>query len=262
VIIDFHAHIRDGHGEPEALIEAMDRDGVDKMVLHPIIPTVEGVGSSSNEFVASVIQRFPDRFLGFACVQPTEQNAPAELERLVTTYGFRGLKLHPPIQQFDLRNPAIYPTLRKAEELGLPVLIHTGPLFVPSARISFGDPEAVDDLGFAFPNLVMIAAHADPLGVHPYIAGKHKNVYTDTAVVFDRIARLIPGAGEDMLEWMKIGVQAPHEKLLFGSDANPKNTRRMSSVLETIKSMKIDETAKQAILGGNAARLLRLQESS
>jgi predicted TIM-barrel fold metal-dependent hydrolase len=127
MIIDFHAHIRKDHGRPEDLIATMDESGVDKMVLHPIVPTVEGVGSSSNEFVAEVIQRFPDRFIGFACVQPTDQGAPAELERLVQAYGFRGLKLHPPIQQFDLRNPAIVPTLRVAERLRLPVLIHTGP---------------------------------------------------------------------------------------------------------------------------------------
>jgi predicted TIM-barrel fold metal-dependent hydrolase len=105
----------------------------------------------------------------------------------------------------------------------------------------------------------MIAAHADPLGLQPVLAGKHANVYTDTAVVFDRVARLIPGAGEDMLEWMAIGGQPAHTKLLFGSDANPRNTQRLTRVLETISAMRIDESAKQAILGGNAQKLLKLE---
>lgn len=256
MIIDFHAHARRGHGDPVAMINAMDENGVDLTVLHPIVPTVAGVGESSNEYIAEVVAKHPDRFQGFACVQPLLESAPEELEHLVKTYGFKGLKLHPPIQQFELTNSAIYPTLRKAEQLGLPVLIHTGPIFPRGARLSYGDPLPVDDLAYIFPDLVMIAAHADPFGHQPVIAGRHPNVYTDTAVVFTRFAKLIPGSGEDMLEWMSIGGQPGHTKLLFGTDANPNNTKRLTDTIAAIRRMDIEDEAKEAILGGTARKLL------
>lgn len=256
MIIDFHGHARRDHGDPARLIEEMDRLGVDLMVLHPIVPTVAGVGESSNEFIAEVVAKYPDRFVAFACVQPLLEDAPNELERLVKTYGFRGLKLHPPIQQFSLANNAIIPTFRKADELGLPVLIHTGPIFVRGARLAFGDPLPADDLAIIFPNLRMILAHADPFGDQPVIAGRHPNVYTDTAVVFPRFTNLIPGVGEDMLDWISIGGRPGHEKLIFGSDANPKNTTRLAVTLESIKRLEIEDDAREMILGGTAKHLL------
>lgn len=258
MIIDFHAHARLGQGDPQDLIDAMDQHGVDMTVLLPIVPTVRGVGESSNEFIADLVANYPQRFLGFACVQPLREDAPEELERLVKTYGFRGLKLHPPIQQFDLRNTAIYPTLRQAEQLRLPVLIHTGPIFPAGARLAYGDPMPADDLALAFPDLDIILAHADPFGLQPTIAGRHPRVYVDTAVVFTRFARLIPGVGEDMLNWMSIGGYSGHTKLIFGSDASPTNTLRLSQTIEAIKAMAIPPEQRQAILGDNAKRLLRI----
>ncbi len=258
MIIDFHAHARRDQGDPANLINAMDENGVDLMVLHPIVPTAAGVGESSNEFIAELVARYPDRFAAFACVQPLEESAPEELKRLVETYGFKGLKLHPPIQQFELSNSAIYPTLRMAEQLELPVLIHTGPIFPRGARLAYGDPLPADDLAYIFPDLDIIIAHADPFGHQPTIAGRHPRVYTDTAVVFTRFARLIPGVGEDMLDWMSIGGQPGYTKLLFGTDANPRNTLRLSQTIDAIKAMDIDDEQKAAILGGTAQKLLRL----
>lgn len=258
MIIDFHAHARRGRGDPRDLIHAMDEVGVDITVIHPIVPTTPGVGESSNEFVAELVARHPGRFLGFACVEPLRDSAPDDLERLVTDLGLKGLKLHPPLQHFSLADSRIHPTLRRAEELQIPVLIHTGPLFVREANLAFGDPMPVDELARIFPDLRIILAHVDPFGLQPYLAGSHPNVYTDTAVVYPRYARLIPGVGEDLLSWMGMAGIPGHTKLLFGTDVNPTNLPRLKDTIAAIRRLEIEDEEKAAILGGNAAKLLKL----
>src|SRR5262245_22985811 len=54
-----------------------------------------------NDYVAGVVEKYPDRFIGFASVDPWKgQAALKELERAVKELGLRGLKLHPTSQAF------------------------------------------------------------------------------------------------------------------------------------------------------------------
>ena len=64
---------------------------------------------------------------GFASVDPHKgEQAVDELERAVSELGLKGLKLHPIHQAFFPSDDAFRPLFDKCEELGVPVLIHSG----------------------------------------------------------------------------------------------------------------------------------------
>jgi predicted TIM-barrel fold metal-dependent hydrolase len=102
-----------------------------------------------NDSVVKVVAQHPDRFYGWMFLNPTA-GVPVldELERLRQVRGMIGIKLHP--HWHDYRTELLEPLLTRAEELGLPVLIHLG--FGPR-----GDFRAICA---RHPRLTVISAHA------------------------------------------------------------------------------------------------------
>lgn len=256
MIIDVHTHARRGRGTLEEFIATMDACGIDLAGLAAIVPTAPELGESGNEFIYECVARYPDRLFGWCSVVPYEPNAPRELERCIRELGFKGLKLHPPIQGFAPNDPRIFPTIRKAIELDVPILFHTGPVYIQQARLRHGDPVDFDDLALTFPEAKIILAHGDPLGVQPVIAGKHPNVYLDTSFTFTRLARLIPGLGEEVLLRRTTGISQLADKMLLGSDAAPTFLERFRESVEAVRGLKVPEEVRRKVLGENAARLL------
>ena len=68
-----------------------------------------------------------DIMIAFASIDPMRGAAAVEeAKRLVASGGIRGLKLHPPLQQFFPNDRAAYPLYEVFADAGLPVLFHTG----------------------------------------------------------------------------------------------------------------------------------------
>lgn len=251
MVIDFHTHIQPGTDVPHFLSE-MDKEGIQLSVVLALGQDQEEL-EASNRLIAGLVEKHPSRLTGFASVTPTRKNAVKEFEELVRNHGFRGLKLHPPIQHFSIDDPRVSPLMEKCAELDLPVLFHTGGVFLREGIIRYGDPLLIDELAIRHPNTTMIIAHGNPFGPDPYIAGKHPNVYLDTTLTFAQIARLIPRIGPEMLDWMR-----SDEKVLYGSDANPNRAWRFKYNLDPIREMDVSEETRAKILGGTAMKLLKL----
>ena len=78
-----------------------------------------------NEYVAEIVGQKPDLFIGFASVDPNMgQEAADDLAYAYHELGLRGVKLAPCYQMFDPTDPVVFPTYAKAQELGMPILIH------------------------------------------------------------------------------------------------------------------------------------------
>jgi predicted TIM-barrel fold metal-dependent hydrolase len=259
MIVDVHTHARRGNGMLSEFIAEMDRCGIDKAGVAAIEPeSPESGGDSSSEYIYECVQQYPDRLFGWCSIVPYELNAPARLERYIREMGFKGLKLHPPIQGFAPSDPRIFPLIRKAIELDVPILIHTGPIYIQNARTRYGEPIEIDELALAFPEAKIIMAHGQPLGAHPAIVGKHPNVYMDTSIHFSTIVRFVPGLVESIIMRPTSGMTKVYEKVLLGSDAAPNFLERFRDNLEPVKGMTLPEDVKRGILGGNAVKLLKL----
>ena len=259
MIIDFHTHYSEGQGPIEGMLAAMDEQGVGMAVVSAVVTPGGDNGLAANDFVYRAVQAFSSRLAGLACVVPYASDAAELLGHYVDNLGFRGLKLHPSMQEFYPSDQRIYPLIEKAIELDVPVLIHTGAVPIPGTRSRYDDPLEVDDLALVYPAAKLVIAHGDPFGPAPAIAGKHPNVYMDTTTTFARFCKLIPGLGEDTLKFMGlVSGESGSSKVLFGTDANPAKPFRIEENLAPLQALDIPHEEKNQILGGNAARLLKL----
>ena len=94
-IIDFHVHIKGGdiyrtETKAEEIIRIMDRAGIEKSVVFSICIDV----SEGNLLTYKEVKKFPERLIGFATGMPAfNKNVLSEIERSISEYGFRGIKL-------------------------------------------------------------------------------------------------------------------------------------------------------------------------
>jgi len=91
---------------------------------------------------------------------------------------FKGIKLHPRAQHFDLTYSRVMKIYEKAEENSLAVLIHTG--------IGLGNiVEKMEKIAKTFPKLNIILGHSAFVDIEEAIKRlkKYNNVYFDTSTI-------------------------------------------------------------------------------
>lgn len=230
---------------PDLLVKMLHTNGVDYgIVLTEISPITTGI--ITNEAVLEFC-RGHEALIPFANINPfMVANAAEELERCVLEMGFKGLKLYPTYQGFYANDNMVYPLYAKAQELDIPVMIHTGSSIFKGARLKYGDPLWVDDVAEDFPDLVLIQAHSGRgfwYGRAFLLARLHRNVHME-------IAGLPP---KKLLEYFP-DLERNADKIIFGSDWP--GLPSIQANIEAVRSLPISEETKAMILGGNVARIL------
>ena len=149
-------------GRVETLISDMDEAGIDKSVALPldlgIICQEEPEISiwRTHEYIAEAQRRYPDRIIGFAGIDPRRKDAIELLEKGVTEWGLRGVKLWP--SDFYINDERFEPFMKKINDLEVPILTHTGTDPLPY-HIRYGNPVDLLDLVAKYPKMKVIAAH-------------------------------------------------------------------------------------------------------
>lgn len=238
----------DRYKSPRAMAQLLEENGVDfGVILAEYSPTTVGV--FTNDFVAQLCQGY-DSLMPFASVNPHTMPHPAkELERAVRELGCRGLKLYPPYQYYYPSDSIMYPVYEVAQELGIPVVFHTGTSVFKGSRIKYGNPLLLDDIVVDFPNLAIVMAHSGRSIWYReafQLARLHKNVYME-----------ISGLPPQRLLTYFPDLELLADKVIFGSDwpAMP----GIKKNIDTIRSLPLKEETITKILGGNAAKLLKIQ---
>ncbi len=235
------------YSDPGRFEELLAEQGVDCACVLAALNQLTA-GLCTNERVRDFC-RGRARLIPFCDVNPFVFTRPAdELKRLVTEEGFRGLKLYPTYQQYFLNDSRMYPVYRTAQDLGIPVLIHTGSSVFRGTRLKYGDPLHLDDVAVDFPDLKIVMAHSGrPLWYDRalFLSRLHKNVYME-------ISGLPPS--KLLVYFPELGRNA--DKVIFGSDwpGMPHIKRNMDAVA----ALPLPPGAAEKILGGNAARVLGL----
>lgn len=235
----------------EGFVKQLDQAHIDKVVL--VAPAVKNIPVRPvNEAVATLLRAYPDRFIGFAAFDPnTGPEAVGEIEYAIDELGFSGIKVVPSVVELDINDKKFYPCYGKAQELGVPALIHTGSVIIKGVRVKHSHPLMVDDVAFDFPELKIICAH---LGGWQYLDAismvvHHQNVFADLSFwpLHPLYGDLIPW---DLLE------SAVADKILLGSDYPAGQTPREAA--EAVNRLPVSQDFKERILGNNAAVLLGL----
>ena len=121
----------------------------------------------SNDAVIEFAAKNADIAMAFVSLNPHRgKDAVAEARRLIAAGGVRGLKLHPPLQQFSPDDRMAYALYEVFAEARLPVLFHTGHSGIGTGmpggggiRLKYGNPMPIDDVAVDFPEMPIILAH-------------------------------------------------------------------------------------------------------
>ena len=156
---------RDAGRDPAALADYYRSRNM-ACVVFTVDETHSGTVRLSNDAVLEFAARNADVAIPFASIDPHRGPAGVSEARRLVAAGVRGLKLHPPGQQFFANDRIAYPLYEVFAEAKLPVIFHTGHSgFGAGARggggvrLKYGDPMPIDDVAVDFPDLPIVMAH-------------------------------------------------------------------------------------------------------
>lgn len=137
--------------------EYLKSQGVDYAVgLAEISPITTGI--IGNEEVIEICKQ-NKRLIPGGNINPyMVRNIRDEVKRL-QKMGIRVIKLYPTYQYFYPNESFLYPLYESAQELDIPIMVHTGSSVFKGARIKYGDPIYLDDIAVDFPDLKILLVH-------------------------------------------------------------------------------------------------------
>ena len=202
-ICDAHVHLGEsGPWQPymkptifiEELIELFNQFNVERAVVFPN-PNVGDKYPKTNDYIAECVKGSPDRLVGFGRVDPRrEKDAIKELTRIKEGLGLSGLKLHPMVECFRPDHPFFDDFFKKVNELGMPILFHTGE--------GFSSPGLALKIAKKYPNLTIILGHLREGCINAL--KQSENVYVETSATLP--------------EFVELSVDVDEDRVLFGSD--------------------------------------------
>ena len=261
-------------------IDAMDRAGVDKAVLH-IGVWLDWIDIKMARFIndtmAEIAAQYPDRIIPLAHVPPLDTEGQKELTRAVLELGFKGVGITSHISGTLLDDNRLAPFYKTVSDLDIPIFVH------PAAEISLPHPHGMEQFDLSrsfgrafdttiniarlilsgtfdhFPNIRFVFSHLggaffalknrlksaqldrDPAGL---LEKYHERIFVDTAPPFwspEEIRFAVKMMGEG--------------QIVLGSDF-PRFPRLEDAVM-TVINAKTNAQIKKKLLGENASKLFR-----
>lgn len=215
------------------LIKNMDKYNVN-MALLMTMPHFSGV----NDYVAELVKKYPDRFLGCAMVNPrTDEEGVMELERCFKELNLKAVKMLTTLADFPINSEAMHPFMEVTRKYKKPFAFHVDP-WDPRCN-----PFTAGELADSFPDVTIIMCHGARLESIS-VAKKHDNVILETAESpqSHEIEKCVKAIGP--------------ERIIYGSDGFGEF---IEIALAKINVLKIPEEEKKLILGLNSARIFGVE---
>ncbi len=260
-----HAHVFPEKIKPEGTIdklkELLDECGIDKCVCFaPFHDRFEDIRNpvNPNKWLAEELKNQPDLY-GFGVVDFTADNLRDEVDK-IADLGFKGIKMHPPYQEFDIDGENAFKVYERAEELGLFISFHCG---MHWHRLKGVRPILYDEVGWYFKNLRFSLEHLG--GFHFYNEalavmcnnsrmGIQPRVFAGWTSVSDR-----NGLSEWTLTNQQLETiinQTGEQSSIFGLDFPYKKADYIKYEIERYNSLNISDTAKQNLFGDTLKMVL------
>lgn len=180
-----------------------------------------------------------------------EHTMTAEILDKVNKQGAKGIKLHPAVQRFFPNDRRLWPAYQTAQQLGLPIICHSGTFLTP---FQYAQPKNFDEVLASFPNLTLVMAH---LGMSFFdetvsLARTYPNLQFDCSGIISHDEAEEGLSDAELIALIKeIGV----ERVMFGSDFpwfDP------ASAVERLIRLDFSEQEKRLLLAENALRIYKL----
>lgn len=242
-IVDSHSHLGpcrvfDLKHEETDLISQMDRHGIDVSLVQPFpgAPSPAAV----HDRIASLAHNNPGRIFGIASLNPHQDRDAyfGELSRCVSDLGFVGIKMHTIGHALNPSGADGTMVFESARELGIPVMVHTGP------GIPFAAPSSLVAQLKRFPKVPVVMAH----GGYSIFAGEAIAV----ASMFPQVSLEISGSGLLNVRGMVNSLGA--NRVMFGADLFP----NVPVMLSLVRSLELPKDDEAMLLGGTASQVFEL----
>jgi len=231
-------------------IKLMDEFGINKAVIVSFnIKTAYGIKLVTNDDIAKFEKLYPDRFIGFGCIDIPAPDAMAQLEYVIDSLNLKGIKLVPPVQKFDISDKKYDSIWKKMTDNDIPLWTHGGHQVSTSGAIAkFGHPMLIDEIAMRHENLKIIIGHMGaPWFWDTYsVVLRHPNVYVDIS------------AHPDLYQYFPWDAYTNYHieyKVLFGSDHPLVHWNR---IIPAAKGLTVSDDFKNKILYENAKKLLNI----
>ncbi len=279
MVIDMHVHpgfIAEIAGDPERVafrrkhfglykqhiwplklaLMQMEAAGIEKAALMPEDLTT-GCGDTivSNEEIRQLVDLAPERFIGFASVDPHRPDAEETLEYAFEQLHLSGLRMNPSTQRFRPNDGIAEPLYELCMRYNRPVVLDMGMSLEPDAPSKYALPVLLEDVLLQYPQLRVCASHF----AFPWVAEtaalmlRYRNLYADTALLyfdspkgfFDQVFNRQLGS-----HWLD---RTLRKQVMFASNYPRIEQSRMA---EALRSLELRPSTLDLIFGGNAETFL------
>ncbi len=237
MIVDLLTHIGIKKGENykfESLLELMDEAGVDKAMICSQLETVD------NDYIFECTQKYPDRTLGFAVINPWDIDGEEQLEKCFKDYGFYGLKLNAIRFGYSAdRHSVLDPYFEICKKYNKIVVVH-------GMSDMFSIPDKWAEMARTFPEVPVVYFHIGVPWMYDRaieLACTIDNFYLSTCAAYVPVIK-------------KAYELAGPKKVLFSSDAPFGDIKQEISKVKFVTKSKEHQ---EMMLGQNACELMGLK---
>ena len=263
MVIDIHGHLGNinfsqfWQADADQLVKYLKESNTDKLCLSASRAIMYDIFEGNAELDA-VLKKY-DEFYGYVVVSPTFPETEKELHYLKDNPKFRGVKIHPDYHGYDLSVPSNYRYVDKIADRTPMMLFHVS--CMPGT--GFSPAATVISIAKNHPDTKFVLAHCAGLyqnGNYPFFpnmdslericdAGLPDNVWIDTA-------HYLLYAYQTIMAKMVRLAGANH--VVFGTDCPLQGSLQMKFAQEAVTTLDIPQVEKDAILFGNAQKILGL----
>lgn len=237
----FYNVTTDHSGTASELLRLDKEVGIVRSVLLPV--SVNPVHTASiNNFTLRECEEHPE-FVPFATMHAANEDMEEQAEKIVER-GFKGVKIHPDMQQFNIDDERMFP-LYDIIAGKIPLTVHSG-----DPRYTYSHPERIRRILHEFPRLTVIAAHMGAWSMQKEALPLLKNeerCFTDTSSALSGMT-----ADAAMMYINAYGV----ERVMYGSDYPIEDPAYNAFLVERLP---ISDGDKEKIAHLNAERIIGIE---
>ena len=240
-------------------VDELDKYGIESMGVM--------VGVEAYDEFKETMNRFPGRFIGYANINPKEEDAAAKV-RQAAKDGFKGIKLYPSSWTgLKVYDEPCYPVYDACKENDLLVFLHFGITIGGQADLRNGNPIDIQVPSKDYPDLNFIIAHFGAGWFREVLMMQYQtdNVYADSSGS-NSWMKYLPYDIDLKQIFRKMITTGGSHKVLFGTDSTffPRGWRInvLEAQVQACNELKVDgvitEEDIQKIFYGNIKTMAKL----
>ncbi len=212
------------HTGPRCFKDQLSLGGISRALLLPVARPGEPIAAEM-DFLFALFAAEPRFLLGY-CVpgDVPDEGVESDLQRAVSRWDVRALKVHPNLSRIDPRTSAgrerIETLLAAAGRCGLPLVLHGGPSpgLADAAAQDYGRIQHLEEIDFGLSSSPVVIAHAGAYGLSA--AEVDDEILPRLQRLFDRWEHLsLDLSALSLSVQVRILRTIEPERVLFGSDA-------------------------------------------